>query len=144
MLQTISLVFPADIMAFGTTFMNYEDILGSHGAEFLGLMLNGECHKLIDDEKLFISSENNREYTVQYFNRENFFHEILMRFIAANGDELGKGLDKYAIFLAGYSIELGIAIKDEDTKALRCELGRTGIPPSAQKRMEKALENTEQ
>lgn len=77
--------------------MNYEDILGSHKADFLDLVLNGECHKLIGEEKLIISSEKNREYTVQYFNRERLFHRILMRFVAANGDELGKGLDRYAV-----------------------------------------------
>lgn len=110
-------------------------------AEFISRQLDLECAKVTGDGEICISTSRTREYTVDVFNRTNYFHRILTRFVHEDGSEVGSDWsDKWALLFGACAMQLGVAISDKDRGLLRSAFHRLSIDEEPRKRLEKALQ----
>ena len=132
------------VLNFQTTVSQHGRLFGSEEAEYIVKQLDRECEKVTGDPQLCLSTNRTRQYTVEFFNQTNCFHDILTRFVREDGSEVGSdGSDwsaKWAVLLGACSMQLGVDIKDQDKDLLRSALHRLDMRQEAKKQMEKALE----
>ena len=132
------------VLNFQTTVSQHGTLFGSEEAEYIVKQLDKECEEVTGDPQLCISTDRTRQYTVDFFDQTNCFHDILTRFVREDGSEVGSAgsdwSDKWAVLFGARSMQLGVAIKDKDKDLLRAALHRLDIRQEARKQMEKALE----